>query len=213
MWAALANRNARPMAPPERYPRSPETTVASRWQRRLLTTRHWRTKAAYYRAVTDLLEARPDRPLTWRSVVAAVRPAGSRTTFYDVTGPKARHPLVREFVAAEHINALQIALRYKRSSAVEQLIDETKVWSYWPYRETWLCGDHADRAGREPLVVVVSEWARSNPQLASALDFAPPASAVEDLLHVNEGRLSPVVAYTMLALEVERALDAPVRTG
>jgi hypothetical protein len=213
MSVAPASPHAHGMALPEPFPRSPETTVAARWRRRLLTTRHWRTKAAYYRAVTDLLESRPDRPLTWRSVVAAVRPAGSRTTFYDVTGPKARHPLVREFIAAEHINALQIALRYKRSNAVEQLIDETKVWSYWPYRETWLCGDQADRAGRDALVEVVSEWARSHPQLASALDYAPPASAVEDLLHVNEGRLSPIVAYTMLALEVERALGTPVQTG
>jgi hypothetical protein len=201
------------MASPEQFSRSPDTTVASRWQRRLLTTRHWRTKAAYYRAVTDLLETRPDRPLTWRSVVAAVRPAGSRTTFYDVTGPKARHPLVREFIAAEHINALQIALRYKRSNAVEQLIDETKVWSYWPFREIWMSGEHADRAGREALLVIIGEWARSNPRLASALEFAPPASAVEDLLHVNESRLSPIVAYTMLAIEVERALGAPAQTG
>jgi len=201
------------MAMPAPIPRRPDATVAARWQRRLRKTRHWRTKAAYYVAVNELLESRPDRPLTWRSVVAAVRPAGSRTTFYDVTGPKARHPLVREFVAAEHINALQIALRYKRSTAVEQLIDETKVWSYWPYRETWLGGAQADQAGKDSLVEVVAEWARSHPQLASALDYAPPASAVEDLLHVNEGRLSPMVAYRMLALEVERALDVPVPAG
>ena len=187
--------------------------MVARWQRRLRTTRHWRTKAAYYRAVTDLLESRPDRPLTWRSVVAAVGPAGGRTSFHDVTRPKGRPAPARDFIAAERISAVQIALRYKRSTAVEQLIDETKVWSYWPYRETWLGGDQADHAGRESLVVVMSEWARSHPQLASALDYAPPASAVEDLLHVNDRRLSPLVAYTMLALEVERALGTPVRTG
>jgi hypothetical protein len=198
---------------PEPFRRRPDATVAASWQRRLRTTRHWRTKAAYYRAVTDLLESQPDRPLTWRSVVAAVGMASGRTTFYDVTRPKGRPAPAREFIAAERISAVQIALRYKRSTAVEQLIDETKVWSYWPYRETWLGGDHADRAGRDALVTVMSEWARSHPQLASALDYAPPASAVEDLLHVNDRRLSPLVAYTMLALEVERALGTPVRTG
>jgi len=27
---------------------------------------------------------------------------------------------------------------YRRDNAVQQLIDETKVWAYWPYREDWL---------------------------------------------------------------------------
>ncbi len=175
---------------------------------------HWRTKIGYYEAVDRLLADTPEDPLTWRNVVAAVRPRGCRSTFYEVTGPGAKYPLTAALRAGESVETAQLALKYTRSSPVEQLIDEAKVHRYWLYRSEWLRlydrqPDLATDALAASLVSVVGEWARHHRALAAALDYAPPVCAVEDLTVIGRGRISAVRAHAVLTNTVERALTAP----
>jgi hypothetical protein len=174
-------------------------TVIGQWHRRLADNKsprrnHWQTKVVYYQAAAELLAARPGHPLTWKSVVAAARPRGCRSTFYEVAGAHARHRMVDDLIADGRPDAMQIALRYLRTDPVEQLIDETKVWSFWPYRQQLiarhLTGETA-RAGLEAaLVDALTAWARQNPALAAAVGHMPPACAVEDLTVLHEGQLA-----------------------
>jgi hypothetical protein len=175
---------------------------------------HWRTKIAYYEAVDRLLAGSPEDPLTWRTVVAAVRPRGCRSTFYEVTGPGAKYPLSAALRAGESVETAQLALRYTRSSPVEQLIDETKVYRYWLYRSEWLRQyerqpDLTTNALAASLISVAGEWARHHRALAAVLDHAPPVCAVEDLTVIGQGRISAVRAHAVLTNAVEQALDAP----
>jgi hypothetical protein len=175
---------------------------------------HWRTKIAYYEAVDRLLGDGPADPLTWRTVVAAVRPRGCRSTFYEVTGPSAKYPLSAALRASESVETVQLALRYTRSSPVEQLIDETKVYRYWLYRSEWLRQyerqpDLTTDALAASLISVAGVWARHHRALAAALDHAPPVCAVEDLTIIGQGRISAVRAHTVLTNAIEQALDAP----
>jgi hypothetical protein len=194
-------------------------TVTAWWRAGLIGSNrvermHWRTKIAYYEAVDRLLTGGPGDPLTWRTVVAAVRPRGCRSTFYEVTGPRAKHSLSGLLRASERVETAQLALRYTRSSPVEQLIDETKVYRYWVYRSEWLRQyerqpDLSTDALAASLISVVGEWTRHHRALAAALDHAPPVCAVEDLTVIGQGRISPVRAHTVLTNAVEQALDAP----
>jgi hypothetical protein len=171
-----------------------DETVAAGWRTRLAGKKgedraHWRTKTAYYRAAAELIAQ--DQPLTWRTIIAAVTPKGSRSTFYEVTGPRAKHSLVDDYLGAARTESLQVALCYRRRHAVEQLIDETKVWSYWPARQAWLdrCRQDPQLRTADGLFDVVGRWARSHPGLAAAQDYAPPACAVEDLVAISRGQL------------------------
>lgn len=193
-------------------------TIAAAWRLRLMGDKpdekvHWRTKTAYYRAVMDLLAADHRRPLTWRVIVDAVLPKGSRSTFYEVTGPRSKHALLNEYVTASRSDTLQVALCYKRRSAVEQLIDETKVWAFWPYRQGWL--HHRKQVGcvsvpdaTDALIAVVAEWARRYPQLAAALDHSPPTCSVEDLVAINRGQLPAIRAHATLSDAMRRTAGA-----
>jgi hypothetical protein len=63
-----------------------DNTVTARWRRRLVGVRpderrHWRTRTAYYAAVSRLLTDGVPDP-AWSDVIDAVRPKGSRSTFY-----------------------------------------------------------------------------------------------------------------------------------
>jgi hypothetical protein len=113
-----------------------------------------------------------------------------------VTGRNAKHALHGAYIADASTVSLGIALHYRRATAVEQLLDEAKVWTYWPYREIWL--------GRSPfptpdsVLIAVSAWADDHPGLAATLDFAPPACAVEDLVVVHDGKLPATRAYDRL---------------
>src|SRR5205085_4384204 len=96
----------------------------------------------------------------------------------------------------------------------DQLIDETKVYEYWPYHTAWLQyaeieSDLSTALLTESLVSVVAGWARGNPGLAAAMDHAPPICAVEDLLAVNRGRLSAVRAHAILVNTVRQAVESP----
>lgn len=182
-------------------------TIAASWRRRLAgpdgTRVHWRTKIHYYEAAAKLLRARPAHPLGWRDVVDAVAPKGSRSTFYEVTGPGSKHALMDEFQAAGATDSLQIVLSFRRENAVDQLIDETKVWSYWPFREGWVstCRSAPDidvSRATDGLVAVLAHWARSEPELAAALDHGPPACAVEDLVTLHSGQLAAIRASATL---------------
>ncbi len=193
-----------------------EDTVAARWRRDLVEASsvdrgHWLTKVAYYQAVVGLIERNPGRSFGWRDVVAAVKPRGSRTTFYDVTGSHATHPLLRDYTDAGSVDASQIAWRYRRTNAVEQLIDEAKVWAYWPFRDRWRAWCRRESRVDEPylaesLLAAVMEWARSRPALAAALGNTPPAAAVEDLTLVRAGRLAPTRACSALETTIATAL-------
>ncbi|MEV4352603.1 hypothetical protein AB0J83_49765 [Actinoplanes sp. NPDC049596] len=182
------------------------TTIAG-WYLRLADNpcprrNHWQTKVTYYQAVAELLAARPERPLTWKTIVGAARPRGCRSTFYEVTGVRARHAMVGELIAEGSMRSIEIALRYQRPDPVEQLIDETKVWSFWPYRQHF-----AERAADlsitdEPVPAELREalvaWAGVNPALAAANAHRPPAVAVEDLAVLHRGRLAATRAESRL---------------
>jgi len=195
-----------------------DSSVAACWRDGLIGSgavqrRHWRTKVAHYQAVLELLE--DGTPPRWEAVVARVQPKGSRSTFYDVTGASATHPLMAEYEAdrGPGSNGSQIALAYRRGSAVDQLIDETKVWSFWSYREEWLIPwrdkGEVDRGSlADSLESIMRAWARDNPALARALDLAPPACAVEDLTLIH-GQLPALRARLSLRAVLREAVDGP----
>jgi hypothetical protein len=204
-----------------------DDTVTVRWRRDLAGTRdseksHWLTKTAYYSAVDRIIAAGQPEPITWRAIVDSVRPRGNSSTFYGVTGPRARHPLLRAFAASDCVESLYIALHYQRVSPVHQLIDETKVWSYWPHRDRWLAEcRRRDVVTREMAIPAAMSalvaWAWERPALAAALEFAPPMCAVEDLMLLCQGQISARAAVAKLTDVVRdsrnpprRALDPPV---
>jgi hypothetical protein len=198
-------------------PSSLDETVTARWYRRLVGSDrderpHFFTKNAYYRAVDELMAEDGPEPLSWRTVVEAVRPRGCRSTFYGVVGPHAKLPLIRALTYAETTEAVQIAFCYQRSMVPDQLIDETKVWSFWPYREQLLTRYRETAKLTAPvasewLIVTLRQWAARSPGLAAALDHAPPICAVEDLMVIQRGRLSAIRAMSLLSEVVRRALD------
>ena len=180
-------------------------TVVAGWMRRLSENtsprrNHWHTKLIYYRAAADVLASPPRAPLNWRSIVDAAGARGCRSTFYEVAGAHARHRMVDELINDGSSDSIQIALRYLRSDPVEQLIDETKVWSFWAYRQRLiptLALLPADEAEAE-LGRGLAAWASRNPALAQAVEHTPPACAVEDLTVLHKGLLSGTQAAQRL---------------
>ena len=180
-------------------------TVVAGWMTRLSENtsprrNHWHTKLIYYRAAADVLASPPRTPLNWQSIVTAAGSKGCRSTFYEVAGAHARHRMVDELINDGSSDSIQIALRYLRSDPVEQLIDETKVWSFWPYRQrllTTLALRPAEEAEAE-LGETLIAWASRHPALARAIEHTPPACAVEDLTVIHEGRLSGTQAAQRL---------------
>ena len=180
-------------------------TVVAGWMRRLSENtsprrNHWHTKLIYYRAAADVLAVPPRSPLNWRAIVDAAGSRGCRSTFYEVAGAHARHRMVDELINDGSSDSIQIALRYLRSDPVEQLIDETKVWSFWPYRQrlaSTLGPLPADEAEAE-LGETLTSWAHRHPAVARAVEHTPPACAVEDLTVIHEGRLSGTQAAQRL---------------
>jgi hypothetical protein len=184
------------------------TTVIGGWHDRLAGNKsarrnHWQTKIVYFRAVTSLLAAQPAQPPTWKCVVDAAGPLGRKSTFYEVAGAHARHRMIDDLLADGRPDSVQIALHYLRTDAVEQLIDEAKIWSYWPYRQHLLTSvlteEMTDQQMEHALTRSLVVWARSDDQLAAALDHCPPACAVEDLTLLRRGRLAATRAASHLA--------------
>ncbi|MFG1607771.1 hypothetical protein [Actinoplanes sp. NPDC049265] len=183
-------------------------TVAVRWRRELAgpepsVRKHWNTKVSYYRAVDTLIAEPGSRGLSWVDIVSAVRPHGSRTTFFGVAGPHAKRPLIRAYRSAPEGPVRAIARLLDRATVPEMLIDETKVWSYWPHRVGWMhelfrAAEVPRPAVAECLIRVLLDWAVREEALASALDHAPPACAVEDLLVIREQRMTTAEAERML---------------
>lgn len=190
-------------------------TITAHWRAGLMGSRakrrsHWTTKVAYYRAACEALAAAQDRPFTWHEVVGAVRPRGSTSTFYDVAGRHARHRLVDAYHDAGDANSLQIALDYHRTRAIDHLVDEAKVWSYWEYREAYLrTYRDAEHLPIEGYQETVAAWASVNRPLAAALDFAPPMCAVEDLVALHRGDLAALRAQRWLTDVVREAVRRP----
>jgi hypothetical protein len=161
--------------------------------------------------VSQLLTDGKPQP-AWSDVIEAVRPKGSRSTFYEVTGAHAKDSLIGDLLAQDDIDLMQLALYYRRTAAVDQLIDEAKVWTYWPYRDCLSIRYRIDpdldaRASIELLAATVSSWARHNTSLASALRYAPPVCAVEDLLLLRPGQYSVVHAVSTLSRVIQKAAD------
>jgi hypothetical protein len=181
-------------------------TVVARWHDRLAgraapRRNHWKTKEVYFRSVAKLISTWPDEPLTWRSVVAGAMPRGRRSTFYEVAGPHARHRMIDDLIREGGLDAMQLALQYRRSAVVDQLVDETKVWSYWPYRQRFLAGLPASttaEAMTTRLAQSLLAWASGHTHMAAALDHSPPACAVEDMVVIADSRLTAVRAATRL---------------
>ncbi len=183
-------------------------TVIDRWYTRLAGNtsarrNHWQTKIVYYRAAADLLTAQPGQPLTWKSVVAAARPHGCRSTFYEVAGAHARHRMTDDLIKDGQPDSVQLALRFQRTEPVDRLVDETKVWSYWPYRAQLLTTlrtpglSLADR--KEAQEASLTAWAQRYPALAAALGHCPPACAVEDLTVLAQGQIAAFRAASLLS--------------
>ena len=180
-------------------------TVIADWYLSLAGNRssrrnHWTTKVMYYRAVTELLDARPDHPITWKGIVGAARPRGCRSTFYEVAGKQARRGMVDHLIADGSISSCTIAWHYRTTDPITRLIDEAKVWSFWPYRQRFRQAAAGGDPGRvtEPLRALLAEWARTHPGLARATGGRPPACAVEDLTELSAGRLAPIRAEAVL---------------
>ncbi|WP_067501989.1 hypothetical protein [Actinoplanes sp. TFC3] len=191
-------------------------TVTGDWHARLAGNRsprrnHWHTKTIYFRAATELLN-RPNAPLTWKNIVAAARPHGCRSTFYEVAGSHARHRMVDDLIADGRPDSIQLALRYLRTDPVEQLIDETKVWSYWPHRQHLLTrvltAEFSPAEAAAALTESVAAWGRRNVTLAAAVGHTPPACAVEDLTVLHQGRLAAVRAAAQLTDALRHATGA-----
>lgn len=186
------------------YTQALRHTVIAGWHAQLAGNpsprrNHWRTKLIYYRAADELLAARPGHPLTWKTIVGAARPRGCRSTFYEVAGPHARHGMVARLISHGSVRSFEIALHYQRQDPVEQLIDETKVWSFWPYRLHFAerAGELGDQVPAE-LRQALERWAVAHPALAAADNHRPPACSVEDLTALHGGRLAPTRAKTLL---------------
>jgi hypothetical protein len=190
------------------------SSVVSRWHKRLSANptakrSHWRTKTVYFRAVAALVAAGPATQLTWKSIVEAAAPNGSRSTFYEVAGAHARHPLVDAFIDDGRTDSMQLALYYRRADAVAQLLDEAKVWSYWAHRERMLdavsaAGPMSPDALEAEVCESLTKWSRANPQLSAALGHTPPACAVEDLMLIRNGRMAAVRAANQLTEHLRR---------
>lgn len=175
-------------------------TVAVRWRRDAARAQtHWATKVKYYRAVQGLLAGGVDAAgLSWTDVVAAVQPRGSRTTFFSVAGPHAKRPLLGAYKAAL---ARDLVGCLSTDGAAQMLVDETKVWSYWPHRVGWtdeLFQVGGEAVAAERLVRVLLDWAEREPRLASALGHAPPVCAVEDLVVLRRGSVAAASVAALL---------------
>jgi hypothetical protein len=193
-------------------------TVIGKWYVRLADNKsarrnHWQTKIVYFRSAAELLTARPGSPLTWKSVVGAARPRGCRSTFYEVAGAHARHRMIDDLIADGRTDSIQIVLRYLRTEPVEQLIDETKVWSYWPYRQHLLSriltADMTPEQMEDAMTRSLTVWAQRNDALAAALNHSPPACAVEDLTVLCRGRLAATRAASRLSDVLRQATATP----
>lgn len=189
-------------------------TVIGGWHTRLthsgsVRRSHWQTKMVYFRSAAKLLADQPAQELTWKTIVAAARPRGCRSTFYEVAGGRARHRMIDDLIGDGGTDSIQLALRYLRTNPVEQLIDETKVWSFWPYRQHLLAGGlHAGLTPEQmedKLAEALTSWARGNAGLATAINHSPPACAVEDLIVLRRGRLTAALAANQLSDVLRRA--------
>jgi len=191
-----------------------DDTVVGRWLGRLARNtsprrNHWRTKEIYYRAASLVLEAGNRPALNWRTIVTAAGERGSRSTFYEVAGAHARHRMVDDLINDGGSNSLQIALRYLRSDPVEQLIDETKIWSFWTHRRQLrglLTAGMSAEVMESELSAALAGWAAQHPGLAAAVEHTPPACAVEDLTVIHRGRLSGTQAAQRLTEVVHERL-------
>jgi hypothetical protein len=172
-----------------------KNTIAASWRQSLEGAQsrddaagrlHWQTKISYYQATAQVLRDAPDE-LTWGEVVR--RAKGSRSGFYQVIGSRAAHPLLRKYQTATGGRSAAIADLYDHLPAVQQLVDETKVWSYWGYRTGWIkqldrTRDVTRKAAAESLVQVIAGWAACQPETAGALECSPPMAGVEDMVRL-----------------------------
>ena len=170
---------------------------------------HWQTRISYYQATAELLGDATDK-LTWDKIVE--RADGSRANFYQVVGSSAPHSLLRGYQGTQRAYGADIAGLYRRPTAVQQMVDETKVWTHWGYRAGWIgqleqARDVTRKAAAESLVRVLAEWAVCHPKTAGALDSSPPMSAVEDMVVLWGDPASAAAAHDLVKKVVQSALS------
>ncbi|WP_306213497.1 hypothetical protein [Actinoplanes sp. RD1] len=191
-------------------------TVAVVWRRNLYgaepyASRHWTTRDSYYQAVDGLLAATPGKALSWQEIVDGA--GGSRTTFFDLANTRTRRAL-RDAYADTTGPARDLVDQLNRENKTELLVDETKVWSFFPHRSGWMHQlDNMDDLSRsmiaESLVRVLLDWAGRQPHLAAAHDFAPPICAIEDLLIVRRDELLTLDAVALLREGIRLRITPP----
>ena len=199
-----------------------DVTVASHWRRNLcgvsqgqgdsLAKSHWRTRVSHYHATKEVLDD-PTIPFARQEIVvrARLRSGDSRrgngdSTFYTVVGPKAHRSLLAAYRDGDG-PAGSVAALYEQYSVPEQLVNETKVWSYWEHRKGWLTqlravDDLTRRVATTCLVRVLADWAAGEPALAGYLACSPPMAAVEDLLVIWAADASTAPAAESLLRDV-----------
>nr|WP_157554547.1 hypothetical protein [Herbidospora sakaeratensis] len=184
-------------------------SVAARWRERLLQgsrhgQRHWATRTVYYAACREVAEA---GGRVGREVLAVS--GGSTSTLYTVVGPRARHSLAAAYGG-------ELPDCYGRVDALTELARETVVYTFWPYRDSWLQTLESGPAGRlaaaEGLVLAVADFAADHPGLLRATGLEPPVCAVEDLMAVFGRRAAARDVFCLLQnviIDATRGLHVP----
>lgn len=141
----------------------------------------------YWAMLSCVASAREGEPVSRKALEAEVG-AKSASTLYTLVKQR---PDERGRPPRPEIFTLAAAARntIRRPDVVDEFAIETKVWSFWSYREGWLEGlasmRVADRRfAAETLVRVVAAWATGNRPIAGYLENLPPVAAVEDLCYI-----------------------------
>jgi hypothetical protein len=189
-------------------------TVAVRWRRDVVgesssPRRHWNTRENYYRTVDGLLAAFPGQMPDWKAITD--EPGRNTSTLSDLfTNGRA----LRDAYSTAGGPARDLAGELRSDSKPDLLIDETKVWSYWPHRTGWMHqlsnSDYLQHSAiTESLVRVLLDWAERQPYLAAAHDHTPPICAIEDFLIVRRGEIGTMDAVTLLRTGIRRKITPP----
>lgn len=188
-----------------------EGSVAARWRERIAGVderqRSWKTRVGYYRAVSAALSESDSPEIDVRDIIHRHRD-GKQSTLYSVAGKG-------ELLAAYHAHSGSIrgVGDLIGSEPVVKLIAETKVWSFWPFRNAWVrevdvrfpSGDL--EPAQHALVRTLRQWHDTHPKLGASLDGLPPLCAVEDLIVLSRLRFSADQAVERLLAPATDAVD------
>jgi hypothetical protein len=187
-----------------------ERSVAARWRERTAGVEEdrgtWRTRIGYYRAVLQALSRDGEGRLAVHDIVEG-HASGKPSTFYALA---ANGALVHAYRHHQDPGPRAVGELVGREP-VAHVVAETKVWSFWQQRSSWLRDvDEWYPAAEFPatsrlLVGRLVEWRDAHPLLAAAQNGMPPLCAVEDLVVLSRNLLTARQAAQRLA----QALTAP----